>query len=80
MKHYPQVEMPLGEVHTGSGDKPVLCERVAFIYFRSEDDFPVPEFPTIEKPKSAARKISASLAHEKKMLSIINVFAILPIP
>lgn len=26
-----------------------------------------------------ARKISASLAHEKKMLSLINVFAIMPI-
>ena len=29
---------------------------------------------------AAARKISASLAHEKKMLSIVNMFAILPVP
>lgn len=79
MTNYPQVELPVGDVD-GS-----VCNRIAILYFRTADELPMPkaEEETSEAPKSsatAARKISASLAHEKKMLSIVNVFAILPVP
>ncbi len=72
-----QVELPLNAKGLPA------CRRLALLYLRNAD-FPesIAELDQEEvtKPRPAARKISQSLAHEKKMLSLVNVFAILPAP
>ena len=82
LANYPQVELPLAV--TPCGDD---CKRIAFLYIKSdelpskprEDDSERKPTP-LGRQRTAARKISASLAHERKMLSLVNVFAVLPVP
>ena len=77
----PQVECPVGQTLGGQD-----CKRIAFLYLKTGDSLPVIQKGEGNKQSnrkertSAARKISASLAHEKKMLSLVDVFAILPAP
>lgn len=68
-------------------DSSPSCARLAFLYIKIADELPQINMLTPTQPMEAAapgnrraRKISASLAHERKMLSLVNVFAILPVP
>ena len=93
MDNYPMVEKPVGQYPTKSGP-PVSCRRLALLYFKSDKDEDLINMEALaaSPPSSAAavsapspavmarRNISESLAMEKKMLSFVNVFAILPIP
>ena len=91
MDNYPMVKKPVGQYPTKSGP-PVPCRRLALLYFKSDKDEDLinmealaasPTSATASAPPPAVmarRNISESLAMEKKMLSFVNVFAILPIP
>ena len=95
MDNYPMVKKPVGQYPTKSGP-PVPCRRLALLYFKSDKDEDLINMEALAaSPTSAAasatasvpppavmarRNISESLAMEKKMLSFVNVFAILPIP
>ena len=92
MDNYPMVKKPVGQYPTKSGP-PVPCRRLALLYFKSDKDEDLINMEALAaSPQSSAtasvpppavmarRNISESLAMEKKMLSFVNVFAILPIP
>ena len=89
MANYPQAEDPVGEVPDPVDPAKVTraCTRVGFLYsMRAPTPTPTPSSSTSSSASSEvvkarttpAGKISASLAHEKKMLSLVNVFAMLP--
>ena len=92
MDNYPMVKKPVGQYPTKAGP-PVPCRRLALLYFKSDKDEDLINMEALAaSPSSSAaasapppaamarRNISESLAMEKKMLSFVNVFAILPIP
>jgi len=94
MDNYPMVKKPVGQYPAKSGP-PVPCRRLALLYFKSDKDEDLinmealaaspasaaPNAASVPPPAVMARRnISESLAMEKKMLSFVNVFAILPIP
>ena len=73
LHHIPGSDPPVGETSGGE-----VCSRLAILYHwacpRSEGP------PTLPAPGHRGRKMSASLALEKKMLSIVDVFAVFPLP
>ena len=78
LSNLPGSDLPVG--HTPCGDP---CNSLAILYHWAANN-KVQEQQQQEQQQSRnknnARKISASLALEKKMLSIVDVFAIFPCP
>jgi len=87
MANFSGADPPIGRTPRG-----LLCSRLAVLYHwagngseetpakaaektveKSENQLSLPRVPT-------ARKLSASLALEKKMLDVMDVFAIFPCP
>jgi hypothetical protein len=76
LSNFPGSDPPAG--HTPCG-KP--CPRLAILYHWANTKVGTPATHQQEtRTRNNARKISASLALEKKMLSIVDVFAIIPCP
>ena len=79
LDNIPGSDPPVG--HTPAGE---ACSSLAILYHwscpRSVVTTNVSQHQTSPGPASRGRKISASLALEKKMLSIVDVFAVLPSP
>ena len=78
LSNFPGSDPPVG--HTPGG-KP--CPRLAILYHWTANKNTVQQQQQQQqqtRTKNNARKISASLALEKKMLSIVDVFAIFPCP
>ena len=90
--HIPQKVSPPG----GGKPSLMECRRLVLLYFKSANDEDLLNMealaaspPSVSLPRQpggpspammAGRNISESLALEKKMLSFINLFAILPLP
>jgi hypothetical protein len=86
LSHYAGIELPIGHLPAPDDDV-AACARIGILYFKRPDGEDLPpvhapanELKVPQATKSVARKISASLALERKMLSIVDVFAVLPLP
>ena len=76
LSNFPGSDPPAG--HTPCGQP---CPRLAILYHWANPKVGTPAHHQQKtSTRNNARKISASLALEKKMLSIVDVFAILPCP
>ena len=71
-KNLPQFEIPL--------DVGGRRKRIGFLFERDvgQNSLPDPEEDNV--PQTIARKISASLALERKMLSLFSIIAVIPLP
>ena len=76
LQNIPGSDPPVGSTVSG-----VACSHLAILYHWSCPRSP-PSTSSLLPPQrnSASRKISASLALERKMLSIVDVFAVIPLP
>ncbi|XP_040579259.1 uncharacterized protein [Lepeophtheirus salmonis] len=74
MMHH-NFESPIGKTMNGT-----LCNQIALLYFSPPEDHNLAQLSPRKERRNQARRISESLALEKEMLSLINVFAIFPIP
>ena len=72
MSSFPGTAPPIGRT---PGGRP--CSRLAVLYHWAQPETDRQQQVVV---RTNARKISASLALEKKMLSIVDVFAIFPCP
>ena len=82
LRNIPGSDPPIGK--TSSGEE---CCHLAILYHwtcpRTDSNSSIPlsgSAPGQNVRASRGRKISASLALEKKMLSIVDVFAVFPVP
>ena len=72
-EHFPNIRLPVGELSDG-----ISCRRLAMIYYKRQE---MEKPPTAKSfAKNPTRKISASLALEKKMLAHIHLVAVAPAP
>jgi len=75
MANFPGTDPPIGRTPLGRE-----CHRLAVLYHWAQPP-PSPDSPVeVTVPVRNARKMSTSLALEKKMLSILDVFAMFPCP